>query len=66
MPRTQFNAKVREETLRDFYRAYTFDLDHKGRQKRIGEVVEKLMDDYVRQVFSRKEVERELSRLRRG
>lgn len=66
MPRAQFNAKVREEILRDFYRAYGFDLDHRGRQRKIGEVVEALMERYVRDVFSRKEVERELSRLRKG
>jgi hypothetical protein len=64
--RTQFNAKVREETLRDFYRAYGFDTDGKGRQRKIGEVVERMMDEYVRTVFSRKDVERELSRLRKG
>lgn len=64
--RTQFNVKVRQQLQNDFRRAVSFDVDPRGRPKRVGSVVEELIADYIGRVFSRKEVHAELTRLRKS
>ncbi len=65
MGKTQFNVKVDVQLQNDFRRACSFDVhSHSGKSKKMGEVLDGILREYVRTVFSRKDVEKELSRLK--
>lgn len=66
MARAQFNMKIEQEVQNDFRRACSFDLGGGGRPRKHGEVLEELMAAYAAGVFRRKEVGRELSRLKKS
>jgi len=67
VPKTQFNVKIEQRLQNDFRRACSFDSDPEtGRSKRIGDVLEALMDRYISDVFKRRDVGRELERLKKG